>query len=234
RKKKSGTFPRSFNERMPKYYPIFVDIEGRRCLVVGGGEVAERKVESLLQCGARVTVVSPRLTEGLSAFKKSGAIDVHLREYRDGDTKGVVLVIAATDDNGVNAIVSREGSGAGIPVNVVDDPDKSTFIVPSVFKRGDIAIAISTGGKSPALARRMRVELEKVFPVELSQLAQVLADIRADFKGRGISADGEAWQDALDIDVLLELLRQGKSGEARDRITDRLLENEQTAHSKRG
>lgn len=219
---------------MPKYYPIFMDIEDRRCLVVGGGEVAARKVESLLRCDARVTVVSPRLTETLAALKESGAIEAHLRNYSEGDTNGAALVIAATDDNAVNTNVSREATSAGIPVNVVDDPDKSTFIVPSLFKRGSVSIAISTGGKSPALARRMRVELEKTFPAEFAQLADILAEIRADFKGRGVAVDAEAWQGALDINVLLELLRQGKTGEARDRITSGLFKNKQTAHSKRG
>lgn len=219
---------------MPKYYPIFLDIEKRRCLVVGGGEVAQRKVESLLQCDARVTVVSPRLTEALTDLKESGAIEVHLRTYRDGDTNGAALVIAATDDNGVNMNVSREATIAGIPVNVVDDPDKSTFIVPSLFKRGSVSIAVSTGGKSPALARRMRVELEKTFPAEFAQLADLLSDIRADFKGKGVAVDAETWQDALDINMLLELLRQGKNREARDSITGGLLKNKQTAHSKRG
>lgn len=219
---------------MPKYYPIFLDIQGRRCLVVGGGEVAARKVESLLQCDAKVTVVSPRLTRALAALNESGEIEAQLRNYREGDTDGAALVIAATDDNAVNLRVSSEAAAAGIPVNVVDDPDKSTFIVPSLFRRGSVSVAVSTGGKSPALARRMRVELEKTFPAEIAQLADILADVRADLKGKGVTVAAESWQDALDIGTLLELLRQGNPGEARDHITGALLKKRQTAHSKRG
>ena len=219
---------------MPRYYPIFLDVEGKPCLVVGGGEVAERKVVSLLEHGAKVRVVSPRLVDGLLKLQQSGEVTVESREYRKGDVDGSVLAIAATDDNELNAQVAREAVRANIAVNVVDDPEKSTFIVPSLFKRGDISIAISTGGKSPALAKRIRIALERLLPEELGELADMLSVVRKELKSRGISVDKETWQDALDMDSLLDLLRQGKPGEARERIVRRLEGQRPSTHQKRG
>ncbi|MBI2957759.1 MAG: bifunctional precorrin-2 dehydrogenase/sirohydrochlorin ferrochelatase [Chloroflexi bacterium] len=207
---------------MTAYYPLFMNIEGQPCLVVGGGEVAARKVNSLLECGARVSVVSPWLCDSLRSLRESGKIEAALRGYRDGDTRGSVLVIAATDDSDLNARIYREASASRIPVNVVDAPGQSTFIVPSVFKRGDVTIAISTGGRSPALAKRIRIALENALPAELGELADMLSEVRQELKRRRVSVTAETWQDALDIDVLLSLLRQGKRGDARERLMEHL------------
>lgn len=207
---------------MSRYYPLFMDVEDKTCLVVGGGEVAERKVDSLLECGARVHLVSPRLTSRLSALSREKAIDAELREYRRGDVAGATLAIAATDSEETNALVSREAIRLGVPVNVVDDPQKSTFIVPSLVRRGEVSVAISTGGRSPALARRLRLALEKALPGELAELADLVAEIRQGLRVRGISVDKETWQDALDTDRLLDLLRQGKRGEAKEDVLERL------------
>src|SRR4030042_230398 len=149
---------------MSSYYPIFLDLKGKRCIVVGGGSVAERKVEMLLEHETSVTVISPELSPKLQHLADQGAIKTITRNYQKGDLKGAFLVIAATDDPSVNAAVAGQARKQRALVNVVDDPRASDFIVPSMVRRGDITIAISTAGKSPALARKLRSLLEATLP----------------------------------------------------------------------
>ncbi len=159
-----------------KYYPVFLNPEGKGCVVIGGGKVAERKVLALLDAGASVTVVSPELTERLAGLKRAGQIEHTQRRYHDGDLQGAFIVIAATSDMDVNRKVA--GDAGNIPVNVVDVPALSTFIVPSVIKRGKLTIAVSTSGASPALSRSIREELEDLYTEEVGGLLQHLAEIR--------------------------------------------------------
>src|SRR6185436_6151151 len=130
------------------YYPAFLDLRGRKCLVVGGGAIAERKAESLLECGARVRVVTREATSGLTELARSGSIELDLRGFASEDLSGVFLVIAATDDPAVQARIGGEAKERDLLVNVVDDPANCTFIVPAVARRGELSIAISTGGRS--------------------------------------------------------------------------------------
>ncbi len=148
------------------YIPIFFDVAGRLCVVVGGGEVAVRKVESLLEAGARVTVVSPRLSPSLQAAVARGLVTHIARDYAPGDIKECVLVYAATDDPKLHREVAAEARTLGIPINVADVPELCSFIAPAVVKRGALQIAISTGGASPAFAARIRRELEDRFGAE--------------------------------------------------------------------
>ena len=143
-------------------YPIFLDLSGRRCVVVGGGEVANRKARKLLQARAEVVVISPEVRPEL----ESVAAEVHRRPYEDGDLEGAYLAFAATDAREVNAAVAAEAKGRGIPVNVADSPSEGDFALPSVLRRGRLQVAVSTGGASPALARRIRGELEELFGPE--------------------------------------------------------------------
>ncbi len=145
------------------YIPIFLDVTGRECVVVGGGEVAARKVESILEAGARVTVVSPHLSPILESLAASGSVTHLARNYQRGDIRGCVLVYAATDDPKLHRELAAEARALGIPVNVVDVPELCTFIAPAVVKRGELQIAISTGGASPAFAARLRRTLEDQF-----------------------------------------------------------------------
>jgi len=148
------------------YIPIFFDVTGRPCIVIGGGEVAARKVESLIEAGARVTVVSPRLSPSLQAAVARGLVTHIARDYAPGDIKGCVLAYAATDDPKLHRELAAEARTLGIPINVADVPELCSFIAPAVVKRGALQIAISTSGASPAFAARIRRELDDRFGAE--------------------------------------------------------------------
>ncbi|HWJ41679.1 MAG TPA: bifunctional precorrin-2 dehydrogenase/sirohydrochlorin ferrochelatase [Candidatus Limnocylindrales bacterium] len=160
------------------YIPIFLDVTGRECVVVGGGEIAARKVESILEAGAHVTVVSPRLSPPMDAIVASGLATHIARDYQPGDIRGCVLVYAATDDPKLHRELAAEARALGIPINVVDVPELCTFIAPAVVKRGELQIAISTGGASPAFAARLRRALEDQFGTEYARTLEVLRAAR--------------------------------------------------------
>jgi len=157
---------------MADYFPAFLDLRGRRCLVVGGGAVAERKTRDLLACGASVVVVSPAVTPGLAELARAQLISHRVRRFRRWDTRGCAVVIAATGDPAVDAAVAVEARRRHGLVNVVDDPARCDFIVPSVLRRGQLQVAVSTGGRSPALARDIRRRLEPLFPAELGTVIE--------------------------------------------------------------
>jgi siroheme synthase-like protein len=157
---------------------VYLDLCGRRCVVVGGGDVAQGKVESLLEAGARVTVVSPVLTAALAALADTHEILHHPRSYRRGDLTGAVLAYVAVDDEHEQEEVAGNAAAAGVFLNVVDVPRLCTFIAPAVVRREPVAIAISTGGASPALAHRLREELEARVGPEYGVAATILARLR--------------------------------------------------------
>ncbi len=193
-------------------YPVnLIGLAGRRAIVVGGGTVALRKVEGLLAAGAQVTVVSPALADELAALHAAGKIAVIQRPYQDGDLADAWLAIAATDDAAVNHAVFAEAQRRGCLVNVVDDPEHSNFIVPAVVRRGEVTIAVSTGGSSPALARRLRERLAQWVGPEYGDLAALLAELRPTLLARFPA--GRPRLDAalrlVDSDLLVVLKRQG-------------------------
>jgi siroheme synthase-like protein len=198
------------------YYPVFLEMKDRPCVVVGGGTVAERKVEGLLAAGAQVTVISPELTPALATLKKEGRLHHVARPYREGDLEGYEVAVAATDDRAANAEVAADGRSASgrIWVNAVDDPPNCDFILPSVIRRGDIVIAASTGGASPALARRLREELEAFLSEDYGPLSELLQEVRQELRSRGIAVDPEAWQRAID-GRLRALLARHRRAQAR-------------------
>jgi precorrin-2 dehydrogenase / sirohydrochlorin ferrochelatase len=157
-------------------YPIFLNLDGKRCVVVGGGAVANRKARKLLQARAEVVAISPEVKPEL----ESVATEVRRRPYREGDLEGASLVFAATNRREVNAAVTREARGRGIPVNVADEPSEGDFALPSVLRRGQLQLAVSTGGASPTLARRVRYELESAFGSEWAGLVEALGRARRD------------------------------------------------------
>jgi precorrin-2 dehydrogenase/sirohydrochlorin ferrochelatase len=156
-----------------KYYPVCLQIEARLCLVVGGGRVAERKVRGLLDCGAKIVVVSPELTTGLHKLYAEKMIAWQARGYCRDDIAGAMLAIAATDDPEVQDMVMADAERHNILLNVADVPDKCNFILPSLVKRGDLSIAISTSGNSPALAKKLR----QVFEGQIGREYEVLNNI---------------------------------------------------------
>ena len=208
---------------MSTYYPIFLNIQGKKCVVVGGGEVAERKARALVEQGASVTVISARVSDGLTQLAEQGIIELSLRDYQPGDLENALIAIAATDDPKVNMDVVREGQERGVLTNVVDAPEHSDFIVPSLLRRGDISIAVSTGGKSPALARRIRTELEQSLAPEYASLALLVSQVRQELKRDGIYVDGNAWQESLDLEPLLDMLKKGEFEQAREKLLSDLL-----------
>ena len=199
------------------FYPVFLEIADRPCLVVGGGGVAQRKVEGLLAADAQVTVVSPRLTAGLVALRQQGRIRHIARGYAPGDLEGFVLAIVASDDRAVNEAVAQEARQRGVWVNAVDDPAKCDFIMPSVVRRGDLMIAVSTGGGSPALARKVREDLEEFLGQGYDLLLDLVTEVRQELKGEGLQPPPAAWNAALDGE-LRTLLVQGKRQKARERL----------------
>jgi precorrin-2 dehydrogenase/sirohydrochlorin ferrochelatase len=161
-----------------KYYPVFLDVQGRRCLVVGGGGVAQRKVRGLVEAGAQVTVISPELTSSLRRLVNKKRIRHLARRYRKGDLRGYFLVYGATDDPSTqNSIAARIKSSA-VLLNIVDRPGLCNFIAPAIVKRGDLILAISTGGASPALAKKLREELEQSFGPEYARALRFLQSLR--------------------------------------------------------
>ncbi len=161
-----------------RYFPINLDIRGKPIVVVGGGAVASRKCLALLAAGARVTVISPTLAKSLKESVKNGEVTYLARNYARGDLSGAFLVFAATNSRAVNGAVADEAKENGILVDIADAPDQGNFISPAVLTRGDLQIAVSTGGKSPALAARLRRELEGCYGPEFAELIKILGRVR--------------------------------------------------------
>ncbi len=173
--------------------------------MVGGGDVAARKVTRLLDCNAKVCVVSPGLVPELEELKRNRLIDHVNDAYESKYLNGAVLVIGATDDEKINDAISKDAKEKNLPVNIVDDPQKCDFILPSLIERGDLTIACSTGGQSPALARYLREELELVYGEEYAVLASILGQLRTKMeKNAGV---GKTWFNQLMSAGLLDAIR---------------------------
>ena len=208
---------------MAPYYPVFLDLRGRACVVIGGGEVAERKLQNLLECGAEVTVVSPEITPGIRALAESGELRWESREYAEGDLKDVFLAIAATDVTSVNKAVAAEAAGEKVILNVADKPHLCTFIAPAIVRRGEVTVAFSTGGASPALARKLRESLEGSDLLEYAELAETLSQARKKIKRLGAEVHPDRWQESISAD-LVDLVKVGESQQALDTLMGRLLD----------
>jgi len=198
-----------------KYYPIYLDIKGKRCVVIGGGDVAARKILRLLECGAVVSVVSRKLTSTLAAMAENGQI-IHMDDNYDQQyLAGAFLVIGATDQEEVNDRIAADCRARGVMVNIVDDPSRCDFILPSIVNRGSLSITVSTEGKSPALARKLREELSTQFGPEYECYLDLLGYLREMIIPAGRSADDN--RDiftALVNSPLLEHIRADRRQEA--------------------
>jgi siroheme synthase-like protein len=199
------------------FYPIYLNLRNRRVVVVGGGEVAERKVQSLVETGAVIVVISPEVTPRIAALAQDDRVELHLRPYTSRDCKGAMLVISATDDAELSKKVFDDSHRAGALINTADQPGLCDFIMPAVVRRGDITIAISTGGTSPGLAARLREKVSAVIGPEYGRLAELLSRARPEIRRR-IPDEGErkALQyRILDSDIIDRLKRNDVDGAER-------------------
>ena len=216
------------------YLPIFLNVEDRPCLVVGGGKVAARKAALLNRAGARITVVTPETCDEIKTLVEQGAVTCIGREFLEEDMEGVVLVIAATDSEAVNRAVSELANQHRIPVNVVDNPELCSFIMPSIIDRSPVQVAVSTGGASPVLARLLRARLESFIPAAYGQLARLVEEFRNSVKQR-FSDGGQRryfWESVLQGQVA-ELLFAGQEEKARAALQE-AIEDTDAHYESRG
>lgn len=214
---------------MPRYYPIFLDVQDRKAVVFGGDHEAERKARYLVECGANVTLFSPEsaLSTGLQEMRNRGSIDLVTRGYLPGDLEGAWLAIVAdTSDDETNRLIHDEARDRNVVLNVMDVTHLCTFIAPAIVQREDVTVAVSTAGTSPALARRLRERMsdsEHCRCLEWADMGPVLAAVRADVRSRQVPVTPQDWQDSMTGD----LLRQFKGGDdsgAKAELTRRLEE----------
>lgn len=199
---------------MVKYYPVMIDISNKSCVVIGGGKVAERKVLSLLRHDAKVTVISPNITEKLKELQGKDKIKWMKRAYQWGDLHGYYLVYIATDNKKINERCLEEAREENVLVNVVDQPAKCNFIVPASIRRGDLHITVSTNGKSPMLSKKIREDLEETFGEEYVEYIKALGDLRK-IVLKEID-DVEIRKKVFQQCIYSDLLKQYKSGEIKD------------------
>jgi len=216
------------------YFAAFLDLRGKPGVVVGGGPLAALKAEALLRSGARLTVVAPELCTRLSELTLVGALRHEAKRFQPGDLVGAEIVIAATDDPSVNESVSNAAKALHVPVNVADNAQLSTFIMPSVLDRPPLQIAISTAGASPVLARKLRSMIEALVPFAFGRLAALAARFRAASKRRYPNPEGRRrfWEDVIDGPVG-EMVLSGREAQAADAL-QRMLEGGQTTGAPRG
>lgn len=193
------------------HYPVNLELRDQPVLVVGGGPVAARKVSGLLDAGAVVTVVAPTAVDSL---RSEPAVRWHEREYQRGEAASYRVVITATGDPDVDSQVARDAKATGVPVNSADDPVNCSFTLPAVVRRGDLQVAVSTAGRSPALAAWLKDKLDAFIDDTYVELLDLLAETRDDLRARGVATEVPGWRRALDAG-LHDLVAQGRIDEAR-------------------
>ncbi|MBI4342818.1 MAG: bifunctional precorrin-2 dehydrogenase/sirohydrochlorin ferrochelatase [Candidatus Omnitrophica bacterium] len=210
--------------RSAGYYPLCADLNGRRCVVIGGGLIAQRKVTTLLGYGADVTVVSPAVTKRLAAYARQRKIRCVPRRFRPADVRGAWLVYASTDDQRINELVYRSATARRIFTNVVDQKPLCSFIAPAIFRRGPLSIVVSTGGASPSLAKQVRSDVARMIGADYVPMLRLLGGLRGIAKRQLPSyRDRKVYFDRLVRGRVFELVRAGKPAAAR-RAAMELLE----------
>ena len=204
---------------MTTYYPVYLNLRGRRCVIVGGGAVAEGKISRLLGSGADIRVVSPDATPGIRQFADDGAVHWERRKYEEGDLDGAFVAIAATNLREVNRRIFEEAEQRGVMLNAVDDPPNCSFIAPSIVQRGPVTLAISTSGVSPALARKLRESLQTSDALAWADLSSVMAVVRSRLRDEGLlpSIDPQRWQCCI-TPQLLAMAQEGNQTEAAEAL----------------
>jgi precorrin-2 dehydrogenase/sirohydrochlorin ferrochelatase len=203
------------------YYPIFLDIEERPVVIIGGGNVCARKAETMMNYGARVTIVSPEFTEEIEQWGRDGVLQLRRKTYEDADLEGANIVIASTDDQSVNEQIAADCRRRRIPVNVVDVTPLCEFIVPAIIDKGSVTLAVSTGGKSPALARTLKEDLQRMVGPEYAEVNDALGTLRESAKRvLPTDVDRKRFFDGIIAKGILDMLRSGKRREAYQTIAD--------------
>lgn len=214
-----------------RYYPVFLDIADKPVVVIGGGNIAHQKMENLLAAGAKVTVISPELSEEMTALRDAAKFMYVARAYEPGDIDGYELAFVATDDHDENRRVWKEGRERHIWVNAVDDIPNCDFIMPGIVKKGELILAISTSGTSPAMARKVREDIQAFLTDDDSALLDLAAEVRRELREQGIEVkacehcqrnNNDVWNAALDGEVK-KSLHEGKRDAAKARILNLLL-----------
>ena len=201
-------------KRFP-YYPIFIDVEDHDVVIIGGGEVCARKAEAMMRYGARVTIVSPDFTGEIESWGRDGKLALRRKRYESGDLDGASIVIASTDDTRVNEQVAADARARKVPVNVVDVTPLCEFIVPAIIEKGSVTIAVSTGGKSPALARTLKEDLNRQIGPEYAEVNDLLGTLRDGAKKvLPTDADRKRFFDSLIAAGIIDMIRDGRREEA--------------------
>ena len=214
-----------------RYFPINIDIQGKKCVVIGGGNVAYRKILSLINTGARVEIISPVATGEIKKLVNHSSISWIKKKYEQGDLEGATLAFVAVDSSHISSEVTSEAKELSIPVNVADDPSLCSFTLPSIVERGDLMITVSTGGKCPSLARHVRLGIEDIIDDAYGVMLTILAEVRKQLLKAKI--DHDKCRDLLNKLIssdILSLLRQGeteKASKIADETLARLLQNKE-------
>ena len=204
-------------------YPVVLRIIGRRCVVVGGGEVATRKVGALVRDGAELLVVAPEVSAEIERLEETGGVTVERRPFESSDLDGAFLAIAATDSRAVNQLVTDEARARGVLVNVTDDPGACDFTVPAIVRRKDVTLAISTGGRSPAFARYLREQLTDWLVDSRLLLLEIMSELRRDLRSAGRTVSSETWRDAVSDEEVGRLIAASDRAGARRRLFEILM-----------
>ena len=214
---------------MTPYYPVYLAIKDRLCVIIGGGQIAEGKIASLLECGGNIRMIAPEVTQEVQDMADSGALVLEKREYREGDLEGAFVAIAATDDNAVQRRIKAEAERLGILLNVADVTHLCDFIAPSVVRKGEVTVAISTAGVSPALARKLRETLEVSRDLAYADMASLLGEVRGELRREGNIVHPDHWQTCL-TQELLDLFYKDRDA-ARAALKESLLKDPHLAEA---
>ena len=199
---------------MPSYYPVYIDVRDRWCVVFGGGYIGQEKVEKLRECGAKVRLISPDATEGIREMVDGESVTWVQRKYEPGDLSDAFIAISATADIEADELIAKEAEERNVILNVVDVTHLCTFIAPAIARRGEVTVAVSTGGASPALARKFREELTSASLLEYADLAPLLSWARFELRRIGVTVEPDHWQTCI-TDDLLALVQADRMEEAK-------------------
>ena len=210
------------------HLPIFINVRQKPCLVIGGGDIAFRKINLLIKAQAKVDCLSPLFCEGITNLSQNGDVNLIQKRFESDDIKDYAIIIASTDDSSVNALISKSAKKARIPVNVVDSPELSSFIMPSIVDRSPVIIAVSSAGRAPVLARIIRAKLETVIPSAYGVLAEIAGEYRQKVKDRFSKIkDRRAFWESIFSGVIAEKVFSGRINEAKDDIDKQLKQASQ-------